>query len=557
MSWFTASVDDKIAHASSDAIKLADSEKQLQLEVAKLKGENNRLKEDVIEGLEEKIAALEAQRDSASKGGADAVSKVKSLEDSLAKATKELKDAHTALSNTKGELEMKNGILNDLQENLTGAINTKGEQENDIKLLEGKIRACNIMLEEERNKVKAAEKRASDVEKEKASLAPDTERLKAKVAEFEKKEASNMARLNEAIKRENLMARERDEKMNQADHEIEKANAAEQQLTRMMLKVQEADDRTSEEAALRAAAEEELAKGKELLKEMKKNMKSYVEKQKSETEGMKKERDDALQKNVNLEGYSKRVKELGTELELEKARGDNAELRVKQLLEKEIKKEQDLKKEREEAADNKAKRITAKNEIMGLLKTLDQEREIASKVSDAMKYNLIPKAQKQYKDIESATASLNADLSKLVKRLGSKQKLGDVGEFSKSASEKKSTLGLMLKNQNLSDLDTEMERITAGLTLLCSNVERFSFIVDEEGGGSCLDSILNIVMGGSGGGGDGGVGGGGGGGSGIMVGGKSFSAGKKGYGKLGDDGQGGDEEGGLEMKGKKDDDDDF
>ena len=492
------------AASAASAAELAS----LRQEMLSFVSQKARLQSDKF-ALEEKLESLtladgrrleaEGQVSLLAARGKELEAQVKSLEAKVGEADKTRASERSAADKkdkeTRREMSAKNEELaKERDSQLTDANDEKGELESKVKLLEGKLAATGTMLAEESSKVSAL---SSERAQALASLA-DLERLKKKVNELEKKEASNLARLNDAVKRERQHQHEKEEAQVALQHESDFAKEKEECVEQMKEEVKRFANLFEEEERMKKEAEDEVAKNAAVTKDMKKSMKTMIEKLNGEIAGMKMERDDANQKVANLEGYSKRVKELNTEIEVEKARSNNAEARMRQLIEKDHKRDGEVKRLKDECIDHVNKRNAAKVEIQGMIKAIETERTTIKAMNEAIKVNLIPKCAKANREVEAAVQALMADVEKVRVKLNAKataagaQGGGDDHQLPGSELTKR-RLPIMNKNEPLSTADNELDKLNSGLARIGVAAKNLADIADEHESGGCVQSFMNMV----------------------------------------------------------------
>ena len=153
-------------------------------------------------------------------------------------------------------------------------------------------------------------------------------------------------------------------------------------------------------------AETALSEERELNEERKKKMKVFVETKaeelreaKGSTNDLRKEleetrsslrssrdREEAI--HIDLEAARLKYRELQRNLERMKRNSDQLHLAGNNL-------EQELEKSANETEEHKKKRISAKHEIMQMVRLLESERSVSAKLRESVKFTLTPKVSQQ------------------------------------------------------------------------------------------------------------------------------------------------------------------
>jgi len=183
----------------------------------------------------------------------------------------------------------------------------------------------------------------------------------------------------------------------------------------------------------------------------------------------------------------------------------------------------DLEKETE---DLKKKRLTAKHETMTLLRSLEVERAISSKLQHELKFTLLPKALSQQELLSESLNVLEGDLELLTRTKFANQisqqytNGGDSyddtdGKFEHSEDIEHSDDDNAIRNETpstapkqqaeylrlLNNLEDESKKVSLGILALTSNVDRLHELTVNDmnsastGDRSCFSSLGDFLMG--------------------------------------------------------------
>ena len=456
------------------------------------------------------LAANTAMSEEISKLKAESESKNSDLESAAnekSQLTAKLESMKKLQERQADEMQMKDSLLKEVQESMTAKLQDRGEETNKMKLLEernSKLQAelsaveetnsatlgANTALSEEVSKLRAeCESKNSDLESaanEKSQLTAELESVK-KLRETGDRTIEELGvKVDEANRRTDREAASR--------AEIEKKF----EVMGEMLQKMEGEKKATEDKLLREAAS---------AKDTKMKMKAHVDKLTIDMNGMKSERDAANKRLLEVGNYVSLHEAVSGELEAERAKTIALTQKVKDLLTNNKDTSMALETQKTEAAAHKNKRLTAKNEMMSLLRKFEAERDRNNLTEDKVKYTLTNQAIEQQKGIEGSIMRLNEDLEKLSKRLGV---AGQGGEASSIPGlEMTPTTNRLLNNSRLGKanskfpglnpsqalvaLEDEMLRVSSGLGLLSSGIERLTSMVDNDAGsGGCFESIFGM-----------------------------------------------------------------
>jgi len=169
----------------------------------------------------------------------------------------------------------------------------------------------------------------------------------------------------------------------------------------------------------------------------------------------------------------------------------------------------------QETEEHKNKRLTAKNELMTVLRTLELEKEVSEKLRDSIKFTFTPKALSQQQLLKESLDELESELNRLSRRLGrpllpvpdqmslegtsiSQSDVDSAGgsngmeEGSSPKVNSKKSRSEIDTQHLLSNLEDETQRVSQCIMALGSSIERFHQLLDESGDRSCMNVLTDI-----------------------------------------------------------------
>lgn len=194
--------------------------------------------------------------------------------------------------------------------------------------------------------------------------------------------------------------------------------------------------------------------------------------------------------------------------------------------------ELELHKSTQETEEHKSKRQTAKHEMMSMLRKLEAEQAVSTRLRDSVKFTFTPKALSQQQLLTESLQDFEANLFKLSRRLGKPlppspileadgsdsgvgaENGGTVGEAEASSRRGSGSAtgtaggggsknGKMKRGSSLSELDTsrllsnlecETQSVSKCIMALGGAVERLHVILDDSGDKSCVSTINKIFF---------------------------------------------------------------
>lgn len=354
----------------------------------------------------------------------------------------------------------------------------------------------------------------------------EMQRLRDDLEEQHHKEMALTSRLNAAKMKEaekaNLAESYEDE-INGIRRELETTKAdllaARLERTRMEEELNQIKKSSSE---LIAQAQHALAEERSLNEERKRKMKAFVESKAEElrqanadTESMRLELSQANQSLLDLNNRWKQLhaqyvqsqtrnRELQRDLNRIKKDSENLH-KVGDTL------EMKLSKSATETEEHKNKRLAAKHELMTVLRTLEAEREICSKLKDSLKFSFTPKALSQQQLLNESLEDFESQLQKLARRLGralpppssESHVSSDLADASEQPHEENGTEdGESQKftrtdaeiNRLISKLERETQKVSQCIMTLTSSVERMHILLDSSGERNCVTVLSEILL---------------------------------------------------------------
>ena len=265
--------------------------------------------------------------------------------------------------------------------------------------------------------------------------------------------------------------------------------------------------------------EESLAEEKALNEERKRKMKVFVE-SKAEELRVAKAQNDELQAEV--EELRTTLRETREKLEHVHAEWQKVQTRNRELMRemKSMKKntekmhkmggnlEMELSKSTQETEEHKNKRMTAKHELMTILRTLEAEQSNSSKLRDSIKFTFTPKALSQQQLISESLKDFEIELERLSRRLGKPLPPppmsmnghinggggDDSSRGSSSSGGRKGANKSETDSQTLlANLESETQKVSQAILRLQGSVERLHAVIGDDGDGTCASALQNIL----------------------------------------------------------------
>lgn len=419
-------------------------------------------------------------------------------------------------------------LLVEVQSRLETEMNRRAEFESEVQ----RVRKTSKSYDE---RLAAYETMEDDLEKaqanlvtmvsEKSRIEVEVQKLREMRDESQHKEVVLSNRLNDAKKKEankstaagrleadneNLM-----EDLQRTKDELENTSKAKAKLESNMEKLKaKAVGRVKQ-------AESALSEERELNEERKKKMKVFVE---TKAEELREAKDSANDMQKELEETraslrSSRDREEVIQKELEAARLKYRELqrdteRMKrnseQLHRAGNNLEQELEKSASETEEHKKKRMSAKHEIMQMVRTLEVERAVSAKLRESVKFTFTPKALSQQELLTECLRDFQVELERLAAKTGktllpsseSNEQVRDVldradSSGSNGASRKsrktRASKADMDAERLVSNLEQETQHVSKGIMALAGSIEKMRSLLSDDFG--CMTYFSNILAG--------------------------------------------------------------
>ena len=446
-------------------------------------------------------------------------------------------DATTSTTTTNTTTKNDSLLLSELQENLQHQMTVRAEVENKLRTQASKIDAYQQKMEEygdledQFEMLKTVLKR---VEVEKSQLEQEVHKLRDGRDDLERKEAVLSNRLNNAkmkeasktnvagkleVENEGLQSQLQD-----CQQEKEKVTAQKEKLEHSMEKLKK---KCVERVKMAEAA---LIEERNLNEERKKKMKVFVE---TKAEELRSARSGNDELRTELKEISGALGSVRGKLEHVKTQYDRSSTKNRELVREmnRMKKnseqlhqmggnlEMELQKSTQETEEHKNKRLTAKHELMTILRKLEAEQTVSGKLRDSVKFTFTPKALSQQELLNESLQEFESELQKLSRRLGKTlqpsthhayQDFGvNSGSFDTNneeggaASNSNSSSGSSLKkkvnsrsewdtSRLLSSLEDETQQVSKGIMAFGNAVERLHALLDTSGEKTCANTLNEI-----------------------------------------------------------------
>merc|ERR1712032_1291449 len=169
--------------------------------------------------------------------------------------------------------------------------------------------------------------------------------------------------------------------------------------------------------------------------------------------------------------------------------------------------EQELEKSASETEEHKKKRMSAKHEIMQMVRTLEAERSVCSKLRESVKFTFTPKALSQQELLNECLRDFESELGRLASKMGKtlppsaepKEQDRDVPDREATSEANGLTLRKSKKSRNmdterlLSNLEQETQHVSKGIMALAGRIECMKSLLNEESMFSCMSYFSNIL----------------------------------------------------------------
>lgn len=436
-------------------------------------------------------------------------------------------------------------LIVELQSSLQEHMQEREEAEARARRAEERVRQCEEQLlrmsslEEE---IENLNSNIVDLASQKSNMEFEMTSLEQSRDEHERKAILLSSRLNAAKKKEGIKAN-LVEQLEDENKEIQEQFSMAQK--ELIMVTAEKESLEIEMEALKKkcvdrvkSAEGSLEEEHRLNEERKKKMKLYIETKAEELRVAKAHNDELQveveQTQISLRETNDRWKQLHAQWVQSQTRNRELQRDLNR-----IKKDSDhlhkigdslemkLNRSAQETEEHKNKRLTAKHELMTILRTLEAERSVSEKLRDSIKFTFTPKALSQQQLLKESLEDFEAQLMKLSRRLGKPlpPSSSDSTHFQDDGSsamptsietpdesgsgigesdmDNDTTLGDGNSKRNrseidsnhlLSNLESETQRVSQCIMSLIANIERMHVMLDE-GDRTCVTALTDLLIG--------------------------------------------------------------
>ena len=406
--------------------------------------------------------------------------------------------------------------LDTIQENLQLQMNAKAEAEHKARSAYDRVQQLETKAESKMQELQQIQQQLS----ESRDIIDDKDRELDKVRnerdEYERKITALTTRLNAAKKLEAVKVNHVDEieddlkitsdELQKVKLELEQNKSAKRILEERLQYVEKVSREQIE------LLESSVAEEKRLNEERKMKMKYYVEKKTEELRQSKEENDslqmELTQTNHSLVDLNTRWKQIHTQWvqaqtrnrelqrDLQRTKKDSEHLH-KQGDTLEMK----LSRSANETEEHKNKRLAAKQELMSVLRALEIERDVTTKLRDQIKFTFVPKMLHQQQTLTEIMQELTSSLEKLSIRLvkpllalPEEPERDEVsGVTNTNGSHHDGTFSQADINPLVEKLDHESQKVSSAIAAVSNNVERLRALVHAGGDRTCLTVLSELV----------------------------------------------------------------
>ena len=422
-------------------------------------------------------------------------------------------------------------ILAELQENLQHQMTVRAEVEN-------KLRNQAAELDEYKKKVEEYSSMEDELEQlnanliqvvaQKSQLEQEVGKLRDGREDLEQKEAVLSNRLNNAKKKEaskSNVAGRLEKENEELKHELDGTKGKLNTVTAQKEKLENSMEKLKKKCVERVKmAEAALIEERGLNEERKKKMKVFVE---SKAEELRSARSGNDELRAELKETSGALQSVRGKLEHMTRQFDHTSTKNRELTREmnRMKKnseqlhqlggnlELELQKSAQETEEHKNKRLTAKHELMTILRKLEAEQAVSGKLRDSVKFTFTPKAMSQQQLLTENLEDFESELLKLSRRLGKSLppsshdafrdhggENGSLDGTGDGSSEQTADNGKKKVNSRsewdttrlLSSLEEETQQVSKGIMAFSNAVERLRSLLDTSGEKTCANTLNEI-----------------------------------------------------------------
>ena len=421
-------------------------------------------------------------------------------------------------------------VLVEVQSRLGAEMNQRAEYESQVRKMWETLQAHEAQLTNYQTMEDDLEKAQASlvtVVSERSKIEMEVQKLREIRDESQQKEVVLSNRLNDAKKKEankSTAAGRLEVNNEQLREDLQKVKEELGTTSKAKAKLESNMEKLKAKAVERVKqAETALAEERELNEERKKKMKFFVETKSDELREAKDSSND-MQKELEEtraslrssrdreEAYHKeldaaKLKHRGLQRDMERMKRSSEQLHKMGKTYKD-----DLEQSASETEEHKKKRAAAKHEIMQMVRTLEVEQVVSSKLKEGIKFTFTPKALSQQELLNECLREFEIELERLAAKMGktlvptpeSTQHSSGVPADSTDApmngaarKSKKSRAAKadMDTERLITNLEQETQQVSKGIMALAGSVERMRSLLGDENMFGCMTYLSNILAG--------------------------------------------------------------
>lgn len=362
-----------------------------------------------------------------------------------------------------------------------------------------------------------------NAETDREHLLKELDKLREDRDEHERKQIVLSNRLNAAKKQEAVkanLAESLDDKVKVLQHDLEKTKTSLKEMTVAKEKLSEELTTSTNDYELRIKKlEASLSEERRLNEDRKKKMKAFVENKQEELREAKAQNDELnmelSQTNRSLREHHARWKQLHAQWVQSQTRNRELQRDINRMTKESENMSRmgdqmnvKLSQRAQETETHKNKRLTAKQELMTVLETLEAEREVSSKLQDSIKFTFTPKALSQQQILKESLRDFEHELVRLSHRLGkplppshdTPAETFALHNDDEEGDSEGGTGGRRSRSQIdaahlLSNLEDETQRVSQCIMVLTANIERLHVLIAQSGERSCATLFSDLLAG--------------------------------------------------------------
>ena len=419
-------------------------------------------------------------------------------------------------------------VLAELQDSLQHQMTIRAEVEAKLRKIATENDQYKAKLEEYSNMEDKIEETSACLTRtiaEKTHLEQEIEKLRDGRDDLERREAVLSNRLNDSKKKEaskSSVAGRLEEENTDLLTDLRNAKSDLKNVTAQKEKLEHSMDKLKKKCVERVKlSEASLIEERNLNEERKKKMKVFVETKAEELRTAKSGNDEL---RAELKETSGALSSVRGKLELMTRQYDNASTKNRELAREKnrMKKnsdqlhqlggslEMELQKSTQETEEHKNKRLTAKHELMTILRKLEAEQTVSGKLRESIKFTFTPKALSQQQLLDESLQDFESELLKLSRRLGRplppsthsnlrsieddnrSNGSGEGAHEYESGKKKANSRSEWDTSRLLSNLENETQRVSKGIMAFNNAVERLNVVLDTSGEKTCVSTLNDM-----------------------------------------------------------------